>query len=199
MFLMIDNYDSFVYNLVRYFEELGEEILIYRNDKISLADIERINPEGIIISPGPKSPEEAGICMKIVETFKESIPILGICLGHQTIGKVFGGKIVQGNQPVHGKVFEIKHSGKYMFKDIVCPMKVTRYHSLVIERKSLPKVLEITSETGDGVIMGIRHKHYHIEGVQFHPEAELTEYGHEILRNFINEVRIKNKLVHENK
>jgi para-aminobenzoate synthetase component 2 len=195
MFLMIDNYDSFVYNLVRYFEELGEEILVYRNDKISLEDIARIKPEGIIISPGPKSPEHAGICMKIVENFKESIPILGICLGHQTIGKVFGGKIIQGAEPVHGKVFEIVHSEKYMFKNIVSPMKVTRYHSLVIERESLPEVLEITSETEDGVIMGIRHKYYHIEGVQFHPEAELTEYGHEILKNFIDEVRIQNKLI----
>ena len=195
MFLMIDNYDSFVYNLVRYFEELGEEILIYRNDKISLEDIKRINPEGIIISPGPKSPEHAGVCMEIVESFKKSIPILGICLGHQTIGKVFGGKIVQGLEPVHGKVFEIVHNGKYVFKNIVSPMKVTRYHSLVIERESLPEVLEITSETKDGVIMGIRHKHYHIEGVQFHPEAELTEYGHKILKNFIDEVRSKNKLV----
>lgn len=195
MFLMIDNYDSFVYNLVRYFEELGEEILVYRNDKITFSDIEKIKPEGIIISPGPKSPEYAGKCMEIVENFKGSIPILGICLGHQIIGKVFGAKIIKGNEPVHGKVFEIKHSGKYVFKNIVSPMKVTRYHSLIIERESLPEVLEITSETEDGVIMGIRHKHYHIEGVQFHPEAELTEYGHEILKNFINEVRIKNNVI----
>ena len=194
MFLMIDNYDSFVYNLVRYFQELGEDILVYRNDKISLEDIERIKPEGIIISPGPKSPEEAGICMSVVEKFKGSIPILGICLGHQTIGKVFGGNIVQGAQPVHGKVFEILHSGKYMFKNIKSPMKATRYHSLVIEKHSLPEVLEITSETADGVIMGVRHKHYLIEGVQFHPEAELTEHGHQILKNFIEEVRIQNKL-----
>jgi len=193
MFLMIDNYDSFVYNLVRYFEELGEEILIYRNDKITFSDIERIKPEAIIISPGPKSPEQAGKCMEIVETFKGRIPILGICLGHQIIGKVFGGKIIQGARPIHGKVFEIVHSGKYMFKNIMSPMKVTRYHSLIIERASLPKILEITSETCDGVIMGIRHKKYHIEGVQFHPEAELTEYGHEILKNFINEIRTRNK------
>lgn len=194
MFLMIDNYDSFVYNLVRYFEELDEEILVYRNDKISIEDIKRINPEGIIISPGPKAPEHAGICMEVVEHFKGSIPILGICLGHQTIGKVFGGKIVQGLEPVHGKVFDIVHNGQYVFKDILSPMKVTRYHSLVIERSSLPEVLEITSETTGGVIMGIRHKHFHIEGVQFHPEAELTEHGHEILKNFIYEVRSENKV-----
>lgn len=195
MFLMIDNYDSFVYNLVRYFEELGEKILVYRNDKISLNDIERINPEAIIISPGPKYPECAGNCMKIVEKFKESIPILGICLGHQIIGKVFGCNIIQGSEPVHGKVSVIKHCGKYVFKNIVSPMKVTRYHSLVIEKETLPDVLEITSETEDGVIMGIRHKNYLIEGVQFHPEAELTQYGHEILQNFIDEVRSQNKNV----
>ncbi|MEK6266343.1 MAG: aminodeoxychorismate/anthranilate synthase component II [Clostridium sp.] len=195
MFLMIDNYDSFVYNLVRYFEELGEEILLYRNDKILLEDIERIKPEGIIISPGPKSPESSGICMEIVEKFKADIPILGICLGHQIIGKVFGGKIIKGSQPVHGKVSEIFHSGKYVFKDIVSPMKATRYHSLIIERESLPQILEITSETENGVIMGIRHRDYLIEGVQFHPEAELTEHGHEILKNFINEVRFQNKFI----
>ncbi|MCB2354429.1 anthranilate synthase component II [Clostridium estertheticum] len=195
MFLMIDNYDSFVYNLVRYFEELGEQVLIYRNDKITLADINRIKPEGIIISPGPKSPEYAGNCMEIVEKFKGYIPILGICLGHQVIAKVFGGEIVHGREPVHGKVSVIKHSGKCIFKDIKSPMKVTRYHSLIVERDSLPEVLEITSETDDGVIMGIRHKNYFIEGLQFHPEAELTQYGHEILENFINEVRSQNKLV----
>lgn len=192
---MIDNYDSFVYNLVRYFEELGEEILVYRNDKITLEDIERIKPEGIIISPGPRAPEHAGICMKIVEKFKDCTPILGICLGHQIIGKVFGGKIIEGNEPVHGKVFDIIHSGKYIFKNIVSPMKATRYHSLIIERASLPEELEITSETEDGVIMGIRHKKYFIEGVQFHPEAELTEYGHRILKNFIDEVRLRKKSV----
>ena len=195
MFLMIDNYDSFVYNLVRYFEELGEEIVVYRNDKITFADIERIKPEVIILSPGPKSPEYAGICMEIVENFKESIPILGICLGHQIIGKVFGCKIISGREPVHGKVSVIKHSGKYVFRNIVSPMKATRYHSLIIERESLPEELEITSETEDGVIMGIRHKKYIIEGVQFHPEAALTQYGHEILKNFINEVRNQNKTV----
>lgn len=195
MFLMIDNYDSFVYNLVRYFEELGEKVLVYRNDKITFADIERIKPEGIIISPGPKSPENAGKCMEIVEKFKGYIPILGICLGHQVIAKVFGGKIVLGSEPVHGKVSIIKHNGKYIFKNIASPMKVTRYHSLIVERDSLPESLEITSETEDGVIMGIRHKNYFVEGLQFHPEAELTQYGHKILENFIDEVRCQNKLV----
>jgi para-aminobenzoate synthetase component 2 len=188
---MIDNYDSFVYNLVRYFEELGEKIVVYRNDKVTFEDIEKINPEAIIISPGPKSPECAGNCMEIVEKFKGCIPILGICLGHQIIGKVFGGKIIPGREPVHGKVFEVSHIGKYMFNNIVSPMKVTRYHSLIIERESLPDILEITSETEDKVIMGIRHKVFFIEGVQFHPEAELTQYGHELLKNFINEVKIK--------
>lgn len=197
MFLMIDNYDSFVYNLVRYFEELGEKIVVYRNDKVTFEDIKRINPEAIIISPGPKSPECAGSCMEIVEKFKGSIPILGICLGHQIIGKVFGGKIIHGHEPVHGKVFDVNHSGKYMFKNIVSPMKVTRYHSLIIERESLPEVLEITSETDDKVIMGVRHKEFLIEGVQFHPEAELTQYGHELLKNFIDEVKIKNKITNE--
>ncbi|MBU3110381.1 anthranilate synthase component II [Clostridium lacusfryxellense] len=197
MFLMIDNYDSFVYNLVRYFEELGEKIVVYRNDKVTFEDIKRINPEAIIISPGPKSPECAGSCMEIVEKFKGSIPILGICLGHQIIGKVFGGKIIHGHEPVHGKVFDVNHSGKYMFKNIVSPMKVTRYHSLIIERESLPEVLEITSETDDKVIMGVRHKEFLIEGVQFHPEAELTQYGHELLKNFIDEVKIKNKITKE--
>jgi len=193
MFLMIDNYDSFVYNLVRYFEELGEEVVVYRNDKITIADIKTIKPEAIILSPGPKSPECAGKCMEIVEKFKGIIPILGICLGHQIIGKVFGSKIIPGREPVHGKVFKVNHVGKYMFKNIVSPIKVTRYHSLIIERVSLPQVLEITSETEDKVIMGIRHKQFLIEGVQFHPEAELTEHGHELLKNFINEVKIQNK------
>lgn len=186
MFLMIDNYDSFVYNLVRYFHELGEDILIRRNDKIAITDIEKMKLDGIIISPGPKSPKEAGISREIIDRFKGEIPILGICLGHQTIGYAFGADIVRGSEPVHGKVSEVVHNNEGIFSKVKSPLRVTRYHSLIVDRGSLPSCLEVTCETKDGVIMGLRHKEYAIEGVQFHPEAELTECGHDILRNFIN-------------
>ncbi|MHC1683646.1 MAG: aminodeoxychorismate/anthranilate synthase component II [Clostridiaceae bacterium] len=189
MFLMIDNYDSFVYNLVRYFHELEEEILIYRNDKITIDDICRINPEGIIISPGPKNPKEAGICNEIINTFKESVPILGICLGHQCIGYSFGGEIIKGDIPMHGKVSKVYHNGEGVFENLPSSFNVTRYHSLVIHKDNLPCDLEITAETDDGAIMGVKHRKYNIEGVQFHPEAELTEYGHELLKNFIDKCR----------
>ncbi len=190
MFLMIDNYDSFVYNLARYFEELNEKIFIYRNDEITIERIKDLNPEGIIISPGPKSPKEAGISLKIIEKFKGEIPILGICLGHQAIAQFFGGEIIKGIKPVHGKLSEVFHNGEGVFKGIKNPFKATRYHSLVVEPCTLPRALVVTAETKDGVIMGVKHKKYCIEGVQFHPEAELTEYGHEILENFVNEARI---------
>lgn len=186
MFLMIDNYDSFVYNLVRYFHELGEDIIVRRNDKVTIEEIEKMNLDGIIISPGPKSPKEAGISREIIDRFKGRIPILGICLGHQTIGYAFGADIVRGKEPVHGKVSEVTHNNKGIFSKVKSPLKVTRYHSLIVDKSSLPSCLEITCETADGVIMGLRHKDYIIEGVQFHPEAELTECGHDILRNFIN-------------
>ncbi|MCY6370808.1 anthranilate synthase component II [Clostridium ganghwense] len=185
MFLMIDNYDSFVYNLVRYFNELEEEIKVYRNDKIIIEDIEKMKVEGIIISPGPKAPKDAGISIDIINNFKGKIPILGICLGHQTIGYTFGGRIVKGERPMHGKISKVCHKGEGVFKNIKNPLKVTRYHSLVVERESLPSCLDITCHTEEGVIMGLRHREYDIEGVQFHPEAELTEFGHEILKNFI--------------
>lgn len=185
MFLMIDNYDSFVYNLVRYFKELGEEIIVKRNDDINNEYIRKINPRGIIISPGPKSPKEAGICTNIINDFKGKIPILGICLGHQCIGYCFGADIIKGEKPVHGKVSEVIHNNKGVFKNIKNPLNVTRYHSLIIDRETLPDDLEITCETKDKVIMGIKHKDFLIEGVQFHPEAVLTECGHEILKNFI--------------
>ena len=159
MLLMIDNYDSFVYNLVRYFEELGEEIKVVRNDKITIKEIKEMNIDGIVISPGPKSPKEAGISMEIIDNFKGELPILGICLGHQCIGQYFNAKN---------------------------PIRVTRYHSLIVDKDNLPSCLEITSETQDEVIMGIKHKEYEIHGVQFHPEAEMTEAGHSILKNFIN-------------
>ena len=197
MILMIDNYDSFVYNLVHYFEELDEEIIVKRNDEITIDDIKILNPEIIVLSPGPCSPNEAGICIETVKYFKGIIPILGICLGHQTIGQVFGAKIVKAIEPVHGKVHSITHDNKGVFTDLKNPLNVTRYHSLVVERETLPDKLEISAETKEGEIMGLRHKDYMIEGVQFHPEAVLTEYGHELLQNFITLAREKSSNLKE--
>ena len=185
MLLMIDNYDSFVYNLARYFRELNEEVLIYRNDKITLEDIKKFRCDGIIISPGPKNPKGAGISLEVIKEFKGKIPILGVCLGHQCIGYSFGGKIVKGKRPFHGKVSLIHHNGEGLFENIKNPLKVTRYHSLIVERESLNNELIVTAETDDNVIMALQHKDYPIYGLQFHPEAELTEEGHEILNNFI--------------
>ncbi|MGX4613325.1 anthranilate synthase component II [Clostridioides difficile] len=189
MILMIDNYDSFVYNLVQYIEELGETVVVKRNNEIKISEIEELNPEVIVLSPGPCSPKEAGICIDIVEHFKGKKPILGICLGHQTIGHVFGGDIIKAQQPVHGKVYSINHTNKGVFRGLKNPLNVTRYHSLIIDSNTVPKELEITAITDKGEIMGIRHKKYLIEGVQFHPEAILSEYGHEMLKNFITEAR----------
>lgn len=186
MLLMIDNYDSFVYNLVRYFKELEEEIIIYRNDKITIHDIENMDITGIVISPGPKDPKQAGISLEILERFKGKLPILGICLGHQCIGHYFGGKIVKGKVPMHGKISEVVHNNQHIFKDVKNPLKVTRYHSLEIENRSIPAELEVICQTEDQVIMAVKHKDYPIYGVQFHPEAELTEDGHKILKNFID-------------
>ena len=197
MILMIDNYDSFVYNLVHYFEELDEEIIVKRNDEITIDDIKILNPEIIVLSPGPCSPNEAGICIETVKYFKGIIPILGICLGHQTIGQVFGAKIVKAIEPVHGKVHRITHDNKGVFTNLKNPLNVTRYHSLVVERETLPDKLEISAETKEGEIMGLRHKDYMIEGVQFHPEAVLTEYGHELLQNFITLAREKSSNLKE--
>lgn len=193
MLLMIDNYDSFVYNLVRYFEELGEEIVIYRNDKITLKEIENMNIDGIVISPGPKSPKEAGLSLDIIDKFKGKIPILGICLGHQCIGHYFNAVIKKGSEPVHGKIFNITHNKKDIFKGVKNPLKVTRYHSLIVDKENFPINLDIISETEDNIIMGIKHKKYPIYGVQFHPEAEMTEEGHKILNNFINITKEFNK------
>lgn len=186
MFLMIDNYDSFVYNLIRYFEELNEEIVVYRNDKITIEEIENMDIDGIIISPGPKSPKEAGLSLDIIDRFKSNIPILGICLGHQCIGHYFGGDIVKGKEPIHGKISYIEHSGQDIFKDVKNPLRVTRYHSLVVKNENLPECLEVTSKTIDNVIMGIKHREHNIYGLQFHPEAEMTEEGHTMLKNFID-------------
>lgn len=191
MILMIDNYDSFVYNLVQYVGELGEEVVVKRNDEVSIEEIEKLNPEIIILSPGPCSPKEAGICIDVVNEFKGKKPILGICLGHQTIGHVFGGNIIKASEPVHGKVHSIKHNNKGVFEGLNNPLNVTRYHSLIIDENSLPEELEVTAMTDKNEIMGIRHKKYLIEGVQFHPEAILSEQGHEILKNFIEKARTK--------
>lgn len=189
MILMIDNYDSFVYNLVQYLGELGEDIIIKRNDEISIEEIEDLNPEMILLSPGPCSPNESGICLDIVSYFKGKKPIFGICLGHQIIGHVFGANIIKAIRPVHGKVHSIKHNNKGVFENLNNPINVTRYHSLIIDNNNLPKELEITALTDENEIMGIRHKKYLIEGVQFHPEAILSEQGHDILRNFLKQAR----------
>ncbi|MGB6127664.1 MAG: aminodeoxychorismate/anthranilate synthase component II [Psychrilyobacter sp.] len=193
MILMIDNYDSFTYNLVQYLNELGEEVRVYRNDKISLDEIKELNPEMIVISPGPKTPDEAGISIEIIKKFYKTIPILGICLGHQSLIQILGGEIIKAEKPVHGKVEKISHIGVGVFKDLKNPIKVTRYHSLIADRDKLPEELIITAETIDKEIMGVRHKKYLLEGVQFHPEALLTECGHEMLANFLKEAKKKKK------
>lgn len=187
MILMIDNYDSFVYNLVQFIGQLGEEVVVKRNDKISIDDIEKLNPEIIVLSPGPCSPLEAGICIDIVKYFKGIKPILGICLGHQTIGYAFGAKVIKADKPVHGKVHSITHNDKGVFRGLKNPLNVTRYHSLILE--DIPEELEVTALTNKNEVMGIRHRDYLIEGVQFHPEAILSEQGHEMLNNFIKEAR----------
>jgi len=185
MFLMIDNYDSFVYNLVRYMEELGAKVLVRCHDEITLEEIETLAPEGILLSPGPKRPEDAGIMLEVIAHFQGKIPMLGVCLGFQAIGQAFGGKTVKGERPMHGKLSLIHHDGQGIFAGVKNPLRVTRYHSLILDRKQLPSCFVISSETEDGVIMGIRHRRYKIEGVQFHPEAELSEAGHQLLENFI--------------
>ncbi|KJS86216.1 MAG: anthranilate synthase [Peptococcaceae bacterium BICA1-8] len=189
MILMIDNYDSFTYNLVQYLQCLKEDVLVYRNDKISLKVIEELNPDAIVLSPGPCTPNEAGVSKGVVEYFKGKIPILGICLGHQTIGQVLGANITKALEPVHGKVHAITHHNKGVFEGLKNPLNVTRYHSLVIDKSTLPDCLEITAETSKGEIMGIRHKEFLVEGVQFHPEAILTEMGLELLENFLKKAR----------
>jgi len=189
MILMIDNYDSFTYNLVQYLNELGEEVRVYRNDEINIDEVRELNPEMIVISPGPKTPDEAGISVEVIKRFYKTIPILGICLGHQSLIQVLGGEIIKAKTPVHGKVEEIRHTGIGVFKDLKNPIKVTRYHSLIADRSKLPEELMITAETVSGEIMGVRHKKYLLEGVQFHPEALLTECGHEMLANFLAEAK----------
>jgi anthranilate synthase component 2 len=185
MLLMIDNYDSFTYNLVQYFGELKQEVVVFRNDEISLEEVAALRPAHIVISPGPCTPNEAGISVPLIKRFAGEIPILGVCLGHQSIGQAFGGKIVHAKQLMHGKVSTIHHAGQGVFSGIVEPFEATRYHSLVIERESLPQELEVTAWTDDGEIMGVRHRSLPVEGVQFHPESILTQFGHDLLRNFL--------------
>jgi anthranilate synthase component 2 len=194
MILLIDNYDSFTYNLYHYVLEAcqngkNQEVLVKRNDQISINQIKELNPEAIILSPGPCSPNEAGICLDVINQLKEQYPILGVCLGHQAIGQAFGGKVVK-TYPMHGKVSDIFHSGEGVFKDIPSPFKATRYHSLTIETESFPNDLEITAHskdgTKDGIIMGVRHKKFNIHGVQFHPESIASQYGHQLIKNFID-------------
>jgi anthranilate synthase component 2 len=185
MLLMIDNYDSFTYNIVQYFGELGEEVQTVRNDEISLNEIDTLNPDRICISPGPKAPIDAGVSVDVLKEFKGKKPILGVCLGHQAIGEAFGGKIVRAKQVMHGKTSKIHHTGTGVFTGLPSPFTVIRYHSLAIERDSLPDCLEVTAWTDDGEIMGVRHKEFDIEGVQFHPESILSEHGHAMLKNFL--------------
>ena len=185
MLLLIDNYDSFVYNLARYVSELGWEREVVRNDAITLAEIKTLAPSHIIISPGPCTPTEAGISNAVIRRFGKDIPILGVCLGHQCIGEVYGGRVVRAGRPMHGKTSQIEHDGRGVFRDLPAPLRVTRYHSLVVERETFPADLAITATSPDGEIMALRHKTYPVVGVQFHPEAVLTENGHQLLRNFL--------------
>ena len=196
MIIVIDNYDSFTYNLVQYLGELGAEfpvasvIQVYRNDQISLEQIRQLQPEGIVISPGPGRPEDAGISLEIIRTLGQTVPILGVCLGHQSIGQVFGGQIVSAPELMHGKTSQVTHTGVGVFRGLDNPMTATRYHSLVIEPQTCPDVLEITAWVEDGTIMGVRHRNYpHIEGVQFHPESVLTTLGKQLLRNFLTQLQ----------
>ena len=185
MLLLIDNYDSFTYNLAQYLGELGAEVNVYRNDAVTVPEIAAWQPTHIVISPGPCTPNEAGISVPLIRAFAGTIPILGVCLGHQAIGQAFGGRIVRAQRVMHGKLSAVAHDGRGVFTDVPAPLAVTRYHSLAIERATLPPELEVSATSEDGEIMGVRHRGLAVEGVQFHPEAILTEHGHALLRNFL--------------
>lgn len=185
MYVLIDNYDSFTYNLYHYLGEIGADVEVYRNDEINVDELATKKPEGFILSPGPKTPDEAGICKEVIEKLGSTIPILGVCLGHQSIGQVYGGTVIRAPYLMHGKISKMQHDDKTIFKGFKNPFDATRYHSLIVERKSLPDCLEITSETEDGIIMGLSHKKYPVHGVQFHPESIASEHGHDLLKNFI--------------
>jgi anthranilate synthase component 2 len=187
MLLMIDNYDSFTYNLVQYFGELGEDVRVFRNDEITVEGIAALKPARLVVSPGPCSPAEAGISVAAIRAFAGKIPLLGVCLGHQSIGAAFGGRIVHARQLMHGKTSPVHHADKGVFSGLPNPFTATRYHSLAIERETLPACLEVTAWTEDGEIMGVRHKEFQVEGVQFHPESIRTEHGHRLLKNFLEQ------------
>jgi anthranilate synthase/aminodeoxychorismate synthase-like glutamine amidotransferase len=186
--LVIDNYDSFVYNLVQYLGELGAEPIVYRNDEKSVADIIALRPDAVLVSPGPGTPDTAGVSNAVIEAMAGRVPVLGVCLGVQCIGQVYGGTVVRAGQVMHGKTSLVHHTGTGLFAGLPQPLEATRYHSLVVDRASLPDVLEVTAETDDGVIMGLRHRQLGVEGVQFHPESILTTAGHDLLRNFLSQV-----------
>ena len=185
MLLLIDNYDSFTYNLVHYFGELGAEVTIYRNDAISADESLALKPRGIVLSPGPCDPDQAGICLELIEKNGGTIPLMGVCLGHQAIGQAFGGKVVRAKTLMHGKTSDIHHEGHGLFEGLPTPFTATRYHSLTVERNSLPECLEVTAQTDDGVVMGLSHREYPVHGVQFHPESIASDQGHELLKNFL--------------
>jgi len=186
MILVIDNYDSFTFNLVQYLGSMGHELKVFRNDAVTLDEIARLAPDRIVISPGPGRPENSGIIIRVIEMFSGRIPILGVCLGHQAIGAAFGGDVVAAPQIMHGKTSEIFHDGRTIFEDIPSPFRATRYHSLIVSSETLPDCLEVSAKTGDGIIMGLRHRSFVVEGVQFHPESILTETGMKLLSNFVN-------------
>ena len=185
MLLLIDNYDSFTYNLYQYLSELGAQVEVRRNDQVTLDEIEAMQPDHLVISPGPCTPHEAGLSCSIIERFGPSIPLLGVCLGHQAIGQVYGGRVIRAPEPMHGKTSMMHHKGQGVFQNLPAPFEANRYHSLIVERATLPTELEITAETADGLIMGLRHLTYPVEGVQFHPESILTPMGKDLLRNFL--------------
>lgn len=186
MILLIDNYDSFTFNLVHYLGGLGAEVAVHRNDKIAVGDVLAAKPEAIVLSPGPCTPNEAGICLDLIEQAASDVPILGVCLGHQAIGQAFGGKVVRAPAPVHGKLSEVRHGGGSVFRGINGPFKATRYHSLVVERDTMPETLTITAETDDDLVMGLSHRTLPVHGVQFHPESIASEHGHLMLKNFLD-------------
>jgi anthranilate synthase component 2 len=193
MIILIDNYDSFTFNLVHYLGGLGAEVSVHRNDKISAADVVAAEPEAIVLSPGPRTPNEAGVCLDLIAQASATIPILGVCLGHQAIGQAFGGDVIRAPIPVHGKLSEMSHEGRGIFRGINAPFRATRYHSLVVDRKTLPDELAVTAETADGLIMGLEHKTRPVHGVQFHPESIASEHGHRMLKNFLDLARAWNR------